>query len=202
MKVNIVPIVHPSWCFRGNWAHSRIQPTFLARAADVVAGVYNPIDTTTTPPNANLYPTIEDLHAFSHDSRVHDTFTVDLECAGDYLVCVGVLRTRDEAYVCVRFRDQGGPVHDPGNLEPRTQWLYDFLVDEDLGKIFHNGQAFDIPYLEEVGFEVNGFEDDTMLQAHLTYAELPKKLNFLALVYAGIPNWKTLVTPEEEEKEQ
>jgi hypothetical protein len=79
--------------------------------------------------------------------------------------------------------------------------LFDLLSSSDIEKIFHNGQAFDIPYLEEQGFVVNGFEEDTMLQAHLTYAELPKKLVFLALVYAGIPYWKYLVSEEDEEKE-
>ena len=200
MKLSVVPIVHPSWCFRGNWAHSSIQPSFLRRAKEVSEGRYVPVDTTTVPPEANLFPTLEDLHAFANETS-GPLFT-DIECAGDHLVCVGLLRP-DGAYVCVRFRRQGGDIYDPDTLPDRAEWLYGVLGDASIEKVFHNGQAFDIPYLEKIGFEVNGYVGDTMLQAHLTYGrELPKRLDFLALLYAGIPNWKTLVKPEDEEKEQ
>jgi hypothetical protein len=198
-KTFIIPIAHPSWIFRGNWGHSRIQPAFIAKGKEISEKGYTPVDYNLVPDNANLYPSLEDLDEFS--KVLSSPVTVDIECAGDYLVCVGVLRLQDYAYVCVRFRSQGGDVYDPSGLHDRTRWLFDLLSSPYIGKVFHNGQAFDIPYLEEQGFVVEGFEEDTMLQAHLTYAELPKKLSFLGLVYNDMPNWKSLVSEEDEEKE-
>ena len=197
----IIPIAHPAWVFRGNWAHSRLQPGFIAKGKEIAeSGRYlapNPED---YPANANLYPTIGDLHGFSNTLN---SCTVDIECAGDYLVCVGLLNKETYSYTCVRFRQLGGDIYDPNSLTARANWLFMALADGGIKKTFHNGQAFDIPYLENQGFVVNGFENDTMLQAHLTYGrELPKKLNFLALVIAGIPNWKTLVSEEDEVKEK
>jgi hypothetical protein len=64
-------------------------------------------------------------------------------------------------------------------------------------KVFHNGQAFDIPYLEDLGFEVNGYAGDTLLMAHLALPELPKGLQFLATLYCRLPMWKRLVEEEE-----
>lgn len=200
MKIDVVCIHHPSWIFRGNWAHSAIQPQFLTRARQISEGTYQPIDITSAPPSANLFPSVLELRDFvaSHPGP----FTVDLECAGPYLICVGVLDAPSEDYVCFRFRRQGGDIWDPSDLPDRTKILYEFLADPSALKIFQNGQAFDIPYLEEVGFHVAGYHDDTMLQAHLAYAELPKRLEFLALVYTGIPRWKLLVSPDDEEKEK
>ena len=195
----VIPSAHPSWVFQGNWGHSRLQPGFIAKGKEIAeSGHYFAPNPESYPANANLYPTLGDLHAFR--DKLYSC-TMDIECAGDYLVCIGVLNKQDYSYVCVRFRRQGGDVWDSGSLAARANWLFMVLADDSVKKTFHNGQAFDIPYLEEQGFVVNGFENDTMLQAHLTYAELPKKLNHLALVYAGIPSWKHLVNDIDEEKE-
>jgi len=78
--------------------------------------------------------------------------------------------------------------------------LADFLVRQDVEKIFHNGQAFDIPYLEDMGFKVGGYVSDTMLRAHLTYAEHRKGLEFLASTYANMPGWKKMVKEGDEEE--
>lgn len=200
MNTFVIPIAHPSWILRGNWAHSTLQPRYLATAKQILDGTYEPIDVNSLPSNANIDPTLEQLHAFSNNTS--NPYTVDIECAGDHLVMVGILSIPNEDYICVRFRGLHGSIYDPDTICPKTHWLFDFLANQAIEKIFHNGQAFDVPYLENQGFTVAGFVDDTMLQAHLTYAELPKKLAFLAQVYCNIPNWKTLVKPEDEEKEQ
>lgn len=199
MKAKVIPINHPSWIFRGNWAHSAIQPRYLKTAHLITEGKYEPIDVSTVPPSALLYPSLQDLREFSDSTS--GPYTLDIEQVGWCLICLGILDTQTEKYVCVRFRKQGAQVYEPEWLEERVLWTYNFLADPLRGKIFHNGQTFDIPKLEQTGFTVNGYVDDTMIQAHLTYAELPKKLEFLALLYANLERWKQLVSSDEEEKE-
>ncbi len=199
--VHVVPILHPSYILRGNWAYSILQPQQLQIAKQIAeTGTYTPIDITSVPENANLYPTLEDLNAFS--TTLSSLASVDIECAGDFLVCVGVARLQDEGYVCVRFRVKGGDIYDPDTLCARTEWLFRFLADPEVEKVFHNGQAFDVPYLEEQGFVVRGYTEDTMIQANLTYCELKKGLAFLANAFCSIPNWKGLVRGAEDEKEE
>ena len=125
---------------------------------------------------------------------------MDIECAGPHLVCVGVCDISDESYVCIRFRGEGGSIWDPDGLWDRAASLAEFLESPSKPLIFHNGQAFDIPYLEEVGFKVEGYVDDTLLRAHLTYAEHKKNLEFLAQTYTGMPGWKTMIKEQDEEE--
>lgn len=198
----VVQILHPAYIMRGQWAQDPLQPTYLARAREIAeAGHYTPPDPTTLPPNANIFPSLRQLEEFSATTDPTDPCHLDIEAAGDHLICCGILRASDESYVCVRFRGQGGDLWEPADLPARAEWLFNFLSGP-WPKIFHNGQAYDVPQLERLGFVVNGFTDDTLLLAHLTYAEMKKALAFLALTYCGIPNWKTLVSPEDEEKEE
>ncbi len=199
----IIPILHPAYVTRGQWALGEVQPYSIALAREIAeTGTYEMLDPTVPPEGANIYPSLRDLEVFS--SRISSYCSVDIECAGDYLVCVGICHLSSEEYVCVRFRhgsEDPGALFEPEDLEERALWLFEFLADDEIKKVYHNGYAFDIPYLEGQGFVVNGFANDTMLQGFIFSAELPKKLNFSALTYCGIPNWKTLVREKDEEKE-
>ena len=195
----VIPLIHPSAIMQGQWSLGPAQAMFIAQGARIAKdGFYSPPDMEQAPQGAIIYPTLQDLEVFA--SKINSHCSVDIECAGDFLVCVGICHQSDESYVCIRFRSLA-EIYQPEELEARTRWLFEFLADPNIKKVFHNGQAFDIPYLERQGFVVNGFANDTMLQAHVAFAEMPKKLNFLALAYLGIPNWKTLVSEKDEEKE-
>lgn len=184
---------------RGRWAMSPIMIILLKRAQELAEGRSQlPIASEEAPPNCNLDPTVEEIDEWWQRYGRTEGAAVDIECAGSHLVCVGLCSLISERYICVRFRNRGGTVHDVGSIRERTSILYKILVDYETAKIFHNGQSFDIPYLEDIGFVINGYEDDTMLMAHLTYAEHPKRLEFLASVYADMPSWKHLVKVEDE----
>ncbi len=155
----------------------------------------------TLPSNVLLYPTVGEIRAW-RGSLSPSVVTVDIECAGPFLVCVGFLHIRTESYICVRFRVRGGAIYKPNEASERAECLFNLLADPTLLKVFHNGQAFDVPYLEDHGFVVNGFHSDTMLRAHVTYAEMPKRLEFLALTYTDLPMWKKMVSTDNEVEEK
>lgn len=196
--LTIVPILHPAGIMKGNWAQGPIQVNHLRRVKAVLDGTAPPlIDIEEVPLGANIDPTLAELREFKES--LTGPVAVDIECAGPHLTCVGFCHVTDERYVCWRWRDRKGELHWPrSDWAEVMAWLDDILRDPMVTKIMHNGQAFDIPQLEAVGFTVNGFIFDTMLAAHLTYAELPKSLEFVASVYAGFPRWKYLVKPTDE----
>jgi len=188
---------------RGRWAHSPIQRFYLERAWALAKGDWTPPSLSDSPPpNFNLYPKAEDIRDWAKWRGRREGAAVDIECAGRILVCIGFCSLETEHGFCVRFRSRGGAVWGEEDLEARAEATYEVLADPTIRKVFHNGQSFDVPYLEDIGFEVAGYYSDTMLQAHLTYAEHPKKLEFLANIYADMPPWKQLVkdTDEAEDK--
>jgi hypothetical protein len=76
-------------------------------------------------------------------------------------------------------------------------FLYDVLADPNVPLVFHNGQAFDIPFLEAMGFAVRGYEWDTLLAWGYAWPEMPKRLEWLAGYLCGIPRWKGMIKEEE-----
>lgn len=201
VAITAVPILHPSAVIRGQWAQGPVMVTILKRVKRIsIEGTDWLAIPEPDAENVKLYPTLEELNAFI--SETTGPYTCDIECAGSHLVCVGILDVSTERYVCVRFRNQGGATFEPIWLESRAAWLFSFLNSPDNEKIFHNGQAFDIPYLETIGFTINGFIDDTMLRANCTYAELPKRLEFLASLYCDIVGWKHLIKTGDEDSDK
>ena len=157
-----VPILHPAAILRGAWAQEPFQIDYLKTALKVAREGTDWIeDLSKAPLGANLFPTQEETEAFH--ATTEGPYTVDIECAGPHLVCVGICDVTTERYICIRFRSFGGAVYDSDNLLARVSWLYAFLSDPDEELIFHNGQAFDIPYLESIGFKVQGYVDETTM---------------------------------------
>lgn len=78
-------------------------------------------------------------------------------------------------------------------------YLYRWLADPHLAKVFHNGVTHDVPILEDNGFEVKGTLWDTMIMAHHTYPEMRKGLSYCSTLYMGFPNWKVLLTEDDED---
>ena len=48
------------------------------------------------------------------------------------------------------------------------------------------------------GFTVQNYAFDTMLAQHIAYPELPKGLEFVANLYAGLGGWKKMVKTDSE----
>jgi hypothetical protein len=109
-----------------------------------------------------------------------------------------------EEYVCVSFRQQHGALTwSLADTAAVAQLLDDVLCDPKVPKVFHNGQAFDIPYLEGIGFgPVQGYAGDTMLAQRYLYPDMPAKLEFVAGLYARIPAWKWMAKLDGEEEDK
>jgi len=204
MKVLLTPLLHPAAIVRGRWNMEPAMQRYLQRVKD--NPFPTPLDLSQAPGPAILYPTLSDLDAFGAEARRLKAVALDIETGGPALLCVGFAAMtppgEEPATVglklCLRFRRQGGRLYwsDWPSHEAATQWLYDLLADATVDKVFHNGIAFDVPYLEELGFTVAGQLWDTILMAHAAYSELPKRLQFLSTLFLGFPVWKTMVKDE------
>ena len=203
--VKVIPILHPSFILRGQWGLEPAQIHYLKIAKEVLAGTYPGIpDITCPPPGACIAPTLQDIHTFFHTERhlLTEGCAVDIECAGKHLMCVGFCRVIDRHILVVPFRREESHLcwTSYSTLLEVIEVLYDYFLDPSLGKVFQNGQAFDIPYLNELGFPINGYVFDTMLAQHLIYPEMPKSLQFLGNLYLGMPRWKDSMDDEGEGK--
>ena len=118
VKYTVVPIMHPAAILRGAFAQEPFQIDYLRTALKVAREGTGWIDDlSVAPKGANLYPTLEDLDEFTTSTT--GPYTVDIECAGPHLECVGFCDVASEKYVCVRFRVAGGGVYDPPSLHQR-----------------------------------------------------------------------------------
>ena len=64
------------------------------------------------------------------------------------------------------------------------------LSNPRIKKLFHNG-VFDCTVLRLNGVRIEGFTDDTIIQAHVLNPELPRDLAFLTSIYTREPYYKT-----------
>lgn len=199
--LRVIPILHPAAILRGRWDMKPVQVEFIKRAAGLAAGTWAPASLELN--NPQLTPTPVDCKTWERElfSLTDPTITVDIECAGPYLVCIGMCMVETEIPICVRFRSCGGDPwpHPTGHLESLVRWSYQLLANPAIPKWFQNGQAFDIPYLHRVGFKVNGYAGDTMLLQRYMYPGMPANLEFLASFYAEMPGWKWMVKGSKEE---
>jgi hypothetical protein len=121
------------------------------------------------------------------------TITVDVECAGPHLVCVGMMLVKGMRGLCVRLRgDLGVQVWQPEELREVLSLLFDVLSDPEIPKWFHNGQSFDIPYLEFQGFTIGGYAGDSLLMQRYMFPGMNAGLQGCGVFYAGVPAWKQL----------
>jgi hypothetical protein len=203
-EVWVVCIEHPGSIVRDGWASEPKQYEFLKRARGLAAGTWEPLThdqllakAIETPSFADLQRWGDELRGLTPDRRA---IAVDVECAGPHLVCVGMCRISDLASVCVRLRGpEGVPLWDD-ELPAVLGWLYDVLSDPGIPKWFHNGQAFDIPYLEFQGFEVGGFAGDTLLLQRYMFPEMGAGLQDCGIFYCGVTAWKQLASETNEDE--
>jgi hypothetical protein len=177
-----------------------VQSTYLKRALELAEGTWEPEDVTKPPvTHWDLKPTLQDVEEYLTDPQARYGLAVDIETAGEHLLCIGFARLADEECLCVPFRKQYGEQYWPTRAELReaailVAWV---LGNEDIPKCFQNGQGFDVPMLESWGFTVKGYSFDTMLCQRYMYPEMPANLQFIANLYGKIPPWKWVLKQEE-----
>lgn len=190
-RVVAVPILHPAFIMRGQWAQEPAQVDFLRRAWDIARGRIepdlSPLDE--PPPGCNPTPTLNELRAFDLDTAPDDVLACDIEGTQGRLIGIGFCRVRDERAIYVPFLD--GEAQYWNDVDAVS---VDVIVRDLLRRplVFHNGSGFDLPFLESCGYEVPNYIDDTMIRHHILYAEQPKDLESLAIRYLGMRGWKYL----------
>jgi len=199
-----IAIYHPAAILRGAWSQDPFQPIYLKRAKDIANGHIPPsLDPEVPPPNALLDPTVDEMWTWAREVPLGSLVACDIETAGDYITTIGFCRLSDFTCIILRFRRCGGETEEDG-LDDRIAVADFVLSHQEIGLVFQNGQAFDVPRLEAVGFVVEGYYDlgfDTMLGSFCCFPDAPKDLEHLACVFAGFPKWKYLVgDPEGEGK--
>jgi hypothetical protein len=192
----VVPIVHPAAVVRGQWAHDPAQPKFLRRAWEIACADSPPnvADVGTAPPGGTIARTLADVSAWIGDVlAARATVACDIEGTGGVLIGIGFCRLDTLASMYVPFRNRAAPYWpDREVTRAVAYWVDRVLSEPTVGKVFHNGSSFDVPFLEGIGFEVAGYVDDTMIRAWATYHEAAKDLQSLGILYAGLPAWKHL----------
>jgi len=216
-----LPLIHPAAILRGSWEQDPLQVEYLERAKAYVNGTIDPIDINTAPADACMYPTLQDLTDWEVRQPLAGGISIDIESAGEHVICVGLLCVPTGSYICVRFRLAGGQTYWPTFWDTyrAVEWLDSVLSNPDYPKVFHNGQAFDVPELSILGyamgegalgdlprpygFNVAGFGThplgmDTMLAQQTALSGFPKGLAQCATYHLGMPSWKKLVKEDEE----
>jgi hypothetical protein len=158
------------------------------------------VDTVLPPVGTSWEPTLEDLDQWYATEDLAPGVAIDIECAGEHLRGIGFCPLSSLRPLWVPFRKQGGlPYWETyEQLYQAVEWVQRLLADPLVTKVWHNGLAFDISYLEGVGFEVVGPHADTILLAHTHQPEMPKSLQWLSTYHLGSPNWKQLSDTDDE----
>lgn len=197
-----VPLLHPAYILRGQFALEPAQVMYLERALRIAGGEDPTVPDVTKPPLGGIVlPTLADLVEWRKglEACKDHTITCDIEGVWPALIGIGFCRLEDEISLYIPIRTVDAEHYwSLSDLEVVVRWLDDLLGDPSIGKVFHNGQTFDVPFLERLGFKVRGYVDDTLVLQHNTYADMPKRLEFCAILYAGLPSWKWLVSVGDE----
>lgn len=142
-----------------------------------------------------LNPTLEDLNEFY---KVHlqsaAYVSADIETYRGQIECVGFAPDNRNAIV-VPFVDRAN--HDRSYWKSADdelaamEWCRKVLEDRSLPKLFQNG-PYDVQWLwEKFRIKTYNYSEDTRLQHHALYPELPKSLQYLASTYENEQAWKT-----------
>lgn len=195
-----VPLLHPSAIVQGNWHKEPLQKAYLHR---ILSGDWPKVDYTQPPPRSTLYPGLSNLEPFYQECLDMGWVSIDIENAGDILLCVGMTAmtmTEIGSSICLRFRTQhGGEYWTRRELPTVVTWLDTLLGNPSLGSVFHNGIGHDVRLLRRMGFEFAGPKMDTFVMAYATYSELPRGLQFCCTYMLGLPVWKTMINEDEPE---
>ena len=155
------------------------------------------------PRNIWIRPTIEDLSLFeSQHLRSASIVGADIETKGPLITCIGFSADETDAIVVPFFSTETPS----GNYWPtqRQEFLAWRWVSRILNTYSLVGQNFnyDMSYCwRNMGLEIHGAAEDTMLMHHALEPELEKGLGFLATLHTQEPSWKFMRKTETLKKE-
>ncbi len=199
-EVLVLPIMHPAAILRGQWGHDPFQIVFLENARKVYEGEEKLLDIEQPLPGERVLrsiPEIEEYVRWAEAAR--PTLACDIETAGESLTCIGFCDIETEQPVVIPYRNSGMGYWFGARTPQVDQLVGRILANPEIRLVFQNGATFDIPMLERLGWRVEGYEDDTLIMHRNCYPEAPAALEFLGIVYGGLPAWKWLSSPDEGE---
>lgn len=165
-NVKIVPCIHPATVLR-EYSYLPLFDFDVRRAASEAKTKENHVP---------IYDYRIDPNSFL-DLLERPILSVDIETT-----------KKDKTLLCIGFgHDWTGVVYP---FVVRNENYIRTLLASPIPKIFHNG-IFDVSVLRHYGYEVNGYDHDTMIQAHVIDPELPRSLAFLVKTYTRMPYYKS-----------
>ena len=133
------------------------------------------------------------LIKFLERNQCHAKLALDIETYKATPLCIGLAFTKDEA-ISIPLVDLLSDINPDGiTLTEMTNiWkiLLEVLRDEKIKKIGQNFK-FDEFILRGFGFNISGFNSDTMLKFHTLYPEFPKSLEFQTSIFTEEPYYKS-----------
>jgi len=147
-----------------------------------------------------LNPTLGDLHDF-YAKYIYPLcggdvpLGCDIETSKGQIECIGFAPSNDRAIVVPFIDYDKNPPHYWSDVQSEVeawQWCRDILETSDL-PILGQNFMFDVQWLFwRYKMRVMNYSEDTRLQHHSLYPELPKDQAFLVSVYEREASWKHL----------
>lgn len=178
----VIGTYHPARLFEEPKLANVIFRDFFKFQRMVTQGVPEPMKR-----NLVTFPTIADAHEFAEHGTYAKWMAVDIEAdpKTKELTEVGFAWSATDA-ITIRM------------CEPWAAEFVQWILKTPSAKVFHNA-SFDVPFLEfNLGWEVAGELNDTLLMHHTIYPEFPADLGFCASIWTDEPYWKDLHSNEDE----
>lgn len=184
----LVPTFHPSHVIQ-QWKYfSTVTADIIKAASEAKKGpkiVYPRV-------SLNIQPTLAELEAWKHKLLSADLLSTDIETGWGQITCIGFAPNDHEA-ICIPFVDFGKPARsywaDPAE-EAQALRIIAEILRSPVPKLFQNG-PYDVMWLaKKWHMTVTNYSEDTRLQHHALYPELPKDLAFMGATYTDLGAWK------------
>lgn len=189
--ITAVPTYHPSFIMRGMWHE---EPTW---AADLAKAYEISLKKWVKPKEKfNLFPSVEDVKEFcARALKKKALVAVDIETTSlspyhSKIIMVGLGLSGEEVLV-VPFTKKGGADYWSLGDESKVRAEVKKVLKE-CPTLFQNGM-FDVRHLEQHGYTVGNYAEDTMLLHHVIHPELPHNLEYIVSIYGKTPAWKHVV---------
>jgi uracil-DNA glycosylase len=197
--VKILPTYHPAHV-QQEWRLFHVAVSDLVKAAKEAEFP----DVRLVKRRIHIRPSVADLAKWEKALLSAPRLAVDIETSKQQITCIGFATGPETAYV-IPFADfsKASRSYWPTVEQEALAWgLVRRVCESAIPKTLQNG-LYDVYYLiRQAGIWVNGYADDTRLQHHALYPELPKSLAFMGATYAQQGPWKLMRQNRSEKRDE
>ncbi len=189
LKTKILPTNHPKNILQ-DWR------LFHMTVADLTKAAYECefLEQRLVKREIHIRPSVSDLRIWQKNLLQANTLSVDIETTKQQITCIGFAPSPSKAFV-VPFADYEKPSRSYWETVAAEQEAWNMvriLCESQIQKVFQNG-LYDTYYLiRQANIWPVNYCEDTRLQHHALYPELPKSLAFLGATYGNLGPWKQL----------